>query len=640
MGPDGRRRLPVAAVATGTLVLVVVAAAVWWWTTQRDPGPVPAAEAFVAAWNDGDPGAGPVEGSLAGVRAAYDRLVEGLGAGASVAAQVTSVSDPVDGAAAATVAVQWNLAGGHRWTYDTTLAVERGEEGWHVVFTPAVVHPDLGDDHRLVTRRTTPERADIVGADGTLLVTAREVVHVGIHPARVDDLDALVATLTDLLDVDGERLRAAVEGAAEDAFVPVITLRAEAYAGLEEELYPLPGTVFRRGTLPLAPSTEFARPLLGRAGPVTAELLDAHPDRYAAGDTVGLSGLQRRYDERLFGTPGVEVVAVPIEDAPEGTDETVLFEAEPRPGQPVTITLEETVQLAADATLADIERPSALVAIRVSDGHVLAVANGPGTEGREVATQGRYAPGSTFKVVTTAALLAEGLGVTDPVACEGEAAVGGRRFTNAGDLALGAVPFTAAFAHSCNTTFVSLAAERLAPDVLPEAARWFGLGGDHTLGVGAFAGEVPTPHDEVDLAATAIGQGRVLASPLAMADVAATAARGGHLTPRLVLKPDPDDPAGAGPLPPEVDPEVLASLMRGVVTSGSGTALAGVPGPPVHGKTGTAEYGTDTPPRTHAWFIGYQGDLAFAVLVAETEDGSGGAVAAPVAAEFLSRLAG
>jgi cell division protein FtsI/penicillin-binding protein 2 len=65
-----------------------------------------------------------------------------------------------------------------------------------------------------------------------------------------------------------------------------------------------------------------------------------------------------------------------------------------------------------------------------------------------------------------------------------------------------------------------------------------------------------------------------------------------------------------------------------------------VPGEPVHGKTGTAEYGSEDELGTHAWFIGWQGDIAFAVLVAETPDAFGGRVAAPIAADFLTRLAG
>ena len=82
----------------------------------------------------------------------------------------------------------------------------------------------------------------------------------------------------------------------------------------------------------------------------------------------------------------------------------------------------------------------------------------------------------------------------------------------------------------------------------------------------------------------------------------------------------------------------LQGLMRRVVTNGTGRAMAGIPGGDVHGKTGTAEFGTESPPRSHAWFTGYQGDIAFAVLV---EDGGfGGAVAAPLAAQFLTRIAG
>jgi cell division protein FtsI/penicillin-binding protein 2 len=90
--------------------------------------------------------------------------------------------------------------------------------------------------------------------------------------------------------------------------------------------------------------------------------------------------------------------------------------------------------------------------------------------------------------------------------------------------------------------------------------------------------------------------------------------------------------------PPIAGASTLRELMREVVVSGTGTAAASVPGAPVYGKTGTAEYGTDVPPRTHAWFVGWQGGIAFAVLVADTKDGFGGDVAAPIAAAFLASL--
>jgi cell division protein FtsI/penicillin-binding protein 2 len=322
----------------------------------------------------------------------------------------------------------------------------------------------------------------------------------------------------------------------------------------------------------------------------------------------------------------------------EGKDEEprVLHDVAPKEGRDVSITLREPVQRAADNALADVENPSALVAIDVPSGDVVAVANGPAA-GFDIATQGQYPPGSTFKVVTTTRLLADGLAPDDTVACPRTVTISGREFSNAEDAQLGDVPFSTAFANSCNTAFVGLS-QRLEPgDLEATAQQNYGIGTRSDLGIGAYAGQVPSEESEVEVAAAAIGQGKVLLSPLIAADVAATVARGRWLEPRLIVEPAPaeqqtgDDLAEAG---------VLQQLTRAVVTEGSGSEVAGVPGPDVHGKTGTAEYGNEDPPRTHAWFIGYQDDLAFVVLVAETRDSFGGQVAAPIAADFLTELRG
>jgi cell division protein FtsI/penicillin-binding protein 2 len=76
--------------------------------------------------------------------------------------------------------------------------------------------------------------------------------------------------------------------------------------------------------------------------------------------------------------------------------------------------------------------------------------------------------------------------------------------------------------------------------------------------------------------------------------------------------------------------------MRAVVTSGTATGLAKVPGGPVAGKTGTAEYGTAKPPHSHAWFAGYQGDLAFSTFIEGGE--SSATTAVPISAAFLRAL--
>ena len=164
---------------------------------------------------------------------------------------------------------------------------------------------------------------------------------------------------------------------------------------------------------------------------------------------------------------------------------------------------------------------------------------------------------------------------------------------------------------------------------LPATALQFGLGGAAHLGLNAFGGRVPVPNSDVERAATAIGQANVVVSPLAMAAVAAAVAAGSLHEPRLVAGA-PDDTTPPQPLDPAVD-TALQAMMSDVVTTGT-AAGAGLP-PGTHGKTGTAEFGSANPPQTHAWFIGYRGNLAFAVIV--VGGGVGGAIAAPLAAKFL-----
>ena len=128
-----------------------------------------------------------------------------------------------------------------------------------------------------------------------------------------------------------------------------------------------------------------------------------------------------------------------------------------------------------------------------------------------------------------------------------------------------------------------------------------------------------------------IGQYRLLASPLSMAGVAAAVADGRWHAPRLVSS----DARLAGPALAAGVRDTRAGLMRSVVTSGTGQALAAVAGEPA-GKSGTAEFGSGDPPPTHAWFIALRGDVAVAVLVEHGR--SGGSVAAPIAAAFFEAL--
>lgn len=441
-------------------------------------------------------------------------------------------------------------------------------------WSPAVVHPKLSAGERLAARRTAAARGEIDDHAGDAIVTMRPVVHVGVHPQWVTDADKLAADLGRILDIDTSDVPSRISDAEPTAFVDVVTLRRRDYLAVKSKLRPLPGTVFRDGELPLAPTRGFARALLGTAGPVTNAIMDASPGRYQPGDLAGLSGLHRRYDERLAGTSGVEVVVVP----PKGSyrDDDTVFEAKPKAGRGPRLSLDQRVQRAAEAALSGERRKTALVALRVSDGTVLAVANGPDGGTENLAFEARVPPGSTFKVVSTLGLLERGITPGQTVPCPKYATVDGRRFSNDHDFALGDVPFRTAFARSCNTTFVKLA-PKLGDAGLTAAGTQVGLGAEWELGADVRTGSVPVTTESVDRAPAAFGQGKVTVSPVAMAGVAAAVARGRWQQPRLILDPEVK-PAAPGP---ELDPghvKTLRSLMRAVVTDGTATALADAPG--------------------------------------------------------------
>jgi hypothetical protein len=339
----------------------------------------------------------------------------------------------------------------------------------------------------------------------------------------------------------------------------------------------------------------------------------------------GTGGLERALDQQLA---GATVTQVQVVNATTGAlvRRVATFGTATSPPDIMT-TLDPAIQRAARAALERVSGPAALVAIDTRTGSVRALANKPLT-GFPSAVRGSYAPGSTFKTVTALAALMHGFTPSSQLDCPATVTAGGKEFRNHEPGSRGRISLLTAFAQSCNTAFINLS-QSLPKGSITAAARMLGFDASTALlPIPSVGGTLPPPADTAEAAADAIGQGRVEASPLLMASVAAAVADGMWRQPRLA-----SCPACTGHSLPPSAVAALRQLMRAVVTSGTGSSLASVPGPPVFAKTGTAEYGTATPPATHAWMIGYRGHLAFAVYV---ETGvSGGRTAGPVAAAFL-----
>ena len=608
-------------------------------------GPADTIDDFLAGWRTGNldrVGFVTADGSSIAARAVVDQL-QGLAGDLAKSPLVLARSgDPkVTGDIASNaIKLDWTLPGGTPWSYQSTVRLtKRNSDGWRVIWEPAIVNSELTAGDKLKVRRVAPDRSSILDRAGKPIVTKQPVVTVGVSPEKIKDLAALTKGLGTAFEkvgvsIDGKDLKARIDRADPDAFLDLVTLRRTDYTKIRDDIRPLAGTVFREEHRDLAPTRAFARALLGTADAATKQDIDGNPETISVGDIVGHGGLQQRYDATLRGTAGQSVVI--SRTAPDDkVEETQIFSTRPGPGKPVKTTLDVATQNAADRAVAEAKQPSALVAIRISDSSVLAVANGPGGGGVNTAFTGQVPPGSTFKMVSAYGLLhSKKVTPSTIVDCPRTRKVNGRTFTNAHNEALGRVQFHTDFARSCNTAFVGLAPQ-LGADGLRSAATALGLGLAWDLGIDAFSGKVSAGGTPTELAAATFGQGTTVVSPLAMAAATAAVARGRFEQPKLVLDPTPPNPAASGAPLDGGAVKALRPMMREVVTNGTGTGLRFVPGAPVYGKTGTAEFANGSK-QTHAWFIGYQGDIAFAVMV--QKGGAGAEAALPIVDRFLKAM--
>jgi cell division protein FtsI/penicillin-binding protein 2 len=517
-------------------------------------------------------------------------------------------------------------------TIKPTLRLVQVQGHWLVSWSPATIAPQLKAGDQLSVQRTWPARAAILGAGGAPLVTTGQVVTIGVEGARIKNAKAVQAALVAAGATVSQASQAIAAAKLHPTyFEPVFTVSQARYNQLEPTIYPIPGTVFQSSNARSAITPGLAAGVVGTVGPITAQELSELGAPYDATSIVGQTGLEQADERQLAGTPGATVTVV----SKSGTRVATVATLPDHPGTPVTTTIDPATQHAAEAALAGEQKGAALVAVNATTGNVLAAVS-VNSGGDDYAIDGGFPPGSTFKVITSTALITHGLTPRSAASCPGTATVDGEVFHNAE----GEAPVSnmlQAFTESCNTAFIRLATGHLTTPDLPAAATMFGLGRSLHIGLISFDGSVPQPSDEADLAATSIGQGRVLMSPLSMAMVAAAADTGTVHSPQLVVGSSGSSTTGTATsqLPANVVSD-LHEMMASVVASGT-AAGQGLPAG-TYAKTGTAQYGTTTPLKIDAWLMGFKGDVAFACLVVNS-NGNGGPTCGPIVAKFLNDLA-
>ncbi|HEU5267899.1 MAG TPA: penicillin-binding transpeptidase domain-containing protein [Jatrophihabitans sp.] len=628
--PPGRRPGRLSRVL-GALVL---AGGVVTACTHSTPSPqTVAAQRFLDAVGRGDAATASRLTSSPDVAApALRASFTGLGSRAKGTLHVTSVHTEGK-ASTAQFAASWTFPGvSTPWRYDGRLPLRRTGKTWQVTWAAADLHPDLAAGLHLQVRRVQPARAALNTSDGHPIFTNTAVVRVGIEPKLVRNLGSLariLAAIPQLQSTAAEITTSVRAAPSPTAFVPVITLRQPVYEQIRDRIHDLDGTVFQTGTELLPPSAHYGEPLLGSVGAATADLIKNSKGRIVAGDQTGIGGLQQALDSTLAGTPATTVVTARADDS---TVKTVAAVSRAKSGTPVTLTLDRATQAAAESALSGIRQAAAVVAVQRSTGRILADANSAAAT-YDLGLAGALPPGSTFKIATWLAVFTAHPALTpaSTVACPATTVVDGRTFVNENKFGYPPIPIRAAFGYSCNTTAISEALG-LPTDALGKAATALGLGARWSLPVASFSGSLPLPGGRTEQAADAIGQGRVQVSPLLMALMAGAATSGVPVRPSLVAG---TAVTKGSPLPSALTAK-MTSLMRATVAlpKGTGHALADIPG--VEGKTGTAEYGNDKPPRSHTWFAGVRGDLAFAVFV--YDGASAGLSAVTIAHTFLDGL--
>ncbi len=549
----------------------------------------------------------------------------------------------------------------------------------------------LADNNHQRSLALRAPRGVLFDRDGEVLVQNRYAFDISLVREQTGDLSSSIALLARITGTDESALwRVVDEHLDEPAYRPVVVIREATVAQVaavaarrielpEIVIEEVPTRYYRTGTM--------AAHLFGYVGEITPDQLsDSEFRGVRSGAIVGQTGVERAYNRMLMGADGARRVVVNS----VGRELDTLEEIDPIEGRRLQLTLDYDLQAAAEEAFEVSGFNGAAVILEPNTGEVLAMASMPAYDPNDFALgidqatwrrlsgdaekplhnralQGRYSPGSIFKIVVAVAALEEG--IVDPdfsVQCHGAKTFAGRPYHCHLRGGHGRVAREAALERSCNVYFYTLGS-MLDIDVLSSWARRLGLGGRTGIDLPhELEGIVPStrwklaatgePWYPGETISVSIGQGALSVTPLSQAVMMATVANGGvRPIPHVLRAIDDGDGWELMQTPPggvvDLQPETIETLHRGLwrVVNARGTGgRARINGFDVAGKTGTtqvislsgraqAEGTTELDLRDHGWFAFFapsEGtpEIAGAVLAEYSEHGY---LAAPIARHVM-----
>ncbi|MBF0528172.1 MAG: penicillin-binding protein 2 [Deltaproteobacteria bacterium] len=564
---------------------------------------------------------------------------------------------------------------------------------WQLQVIKGSYFKEQSESNRTRIQDIAPGRGLIKDRNGVILADNRPSYELTMIKEDIGDTKVLATKLSRLIGMPFENVMARFELLrGKPIFEPVVIfagLSQENLVALETHRYELPGVNIQVKPQRIYPLDRMASHVIGYLGEITQSQLERDDFReHRMGDLAGQSGVEREWDQYLYGARGKHRMEV---DA-SGRCLRIIKRLDPSPGYDLKLTLDSRLQRLAQEALGD--KVGAIVALDPNNGEILAMVSTPTysqndfvdgisqekwkelldnplhpLENRTIG--GQYPPGSTFKIVTATAALEEGVITPETIlSCNGEYPMGDTVFHCYLAGGHGAVHMHRALRESCDVYFYELG-RRLGIERLAKWARAFGLGQKSGLGLpNERPGVVPDREWKKEKYGTAwrpgetlpvaIGQGYNVTTPLQMAQVVAVAANGGTLYRSHIVQRIADaDGRVIRDFTPEVvhnlnlKPQTVDVIRRGlaaVVNEPGGTGgLAKLDDVAVGGKTGTAQVVTmkkfqswskknlPVKYRDHAWFVAFapvqKPQIAVAVLI--EHGGHGGSAAAPIAKQVL-----
>jgi penicillin-binding protein 2 len=554
-------------------------------------------------------------------------------------------------------------------------------------------------DNRVRELKVEAPRGKIVDRNGTVLVDNRTALTVQVTPQRLPRNSVVRARemrrLGHALGLNPGSIRRKIKRESLRLPFSPVTLKTDVGLHtifyLQENQNRFKGVEVKRVFLRRYPYHAIGAHLFGTTGEVSEKQLKQ--TRYSGvslGDRVGQSGIEYTYDRYLRGRNGASRIQVDALGRPRGE----LAVRDPGPGKQLRLSIDLAVQKAGQETLESFGKPGAFVAMDPTDGEVLGLGSNPsfdpnvfarslrqsvykrlqdpanGSPLANRATQGLYPTGSTFKLITSTAMLESGLITPATTLFDGGSlTVGGVTFKNAGNASYGALALVRALQVSSDVFFyrLGLMADHHGGDVIQKWARRLGLGRPTGIDLpGEVDGLVPSPAwrdrlyrknlterpwssgDNVNLA---VGQGDLQADPLQMAVAYSTIANGGRVvTPHVGLRVEDTQ----GRVLQNIDPRprrrldisettrtAIMSGLRAAANDPGGTSAPVFDGFPITiaGKTGTAERGAQG---DQSWYVAVApyDDPRIVVAVTIERGGFGAEAAAPAARRILAAYFG